>query len=75
MGQPFSMVVWIVAIGCAFSLAKHWIDSRSLKKDQRDRGASDETLELIGRLEHRIEVLERIVTDSGSRLRREIDDL
>ncbi|MEM9173223.1 MAG: hypothetical protein AAGA84_11010 [Pseudomonadota bacterium] len=73
--SPFTMVVWIVAIACGFSLAKHWIDSRANRPSGDDRGTSDETLELISRLEHRIEVLERIVTDSGNSLRREIDRL
>ena len=59
MNSPFSMVVAIVFIGRA----------------DKDTGASDETLELIGRLEHRIEVLERIVTDEGNNLKREIDRL
>ncbi|MEO0574510.1 MAG: hypothetical protein AAF004_03540 [Pseudomonadota bacterium] len=75
MNSPFSMVVAIVFIGCVYSVITHWIDSRAATRDDKNAGASDETLELVSRLEHRIEVLERIVTDSGSDLRREIDRL
>ncbi|MEL6868935.1 MAG: hypothetical protein AAFO81_03955 [Pseudomonadota bacterium] len=75
MNSPFSMVVAIVFIGCVYSVITHWIDSRAKVRADKDTGASDETLELIGRLEHRIEVLERIVTDEGNNLKREIDRL
>ncbi len=76
ISSPFSMVVAIVFIACFFSLATRYVDARSkVSEDDGDRGASDETLELISRLEHRIQVLERIVTDSGTNLKREIDRL
>lgn len=74
-GPPFNMIVAIVFIGCVYSLIKHYIDTRSARASTEQTGASKETLELIARLEHRIEVLERIVTDSGSNLKREIDRL
>ena len=35
----------------------------------------DETRDTIAQLEHRVQVLERIVTDSGNDLKREIDRL
>ena len=73
--NPFSMVVAIVFIGCFFELAKRWIDTRADARRARDSGPSDDTLDLIGRLEHRIEVLERIVTDTGYDLKKEIDRL
>ena len=74
-GSPFAMVVAIVFIGCVYSLLRHYIDSRAARAPEQDNAASEETLALISRLEHRIEVLERIVTDSGTNLKREIDRL
>lgn len=72
--NPFSMVVAIVFIGCFFELAKRWVDRRA-DFNSHANGPDDETLQLIGRLEHRIEVLERIVTDTGYDLKKEIDAL
>ncbi|MEN7343308.1 MAG: hypothetical protein AAAFM81_10215 [Pseudomonadota bacterium] len=73
--NPFSMVVWIVLIACAFSLAKHYIDARQHKPVETDSDHNAEIRDIISRLEHRIVVLERIVTDSGYDLKREIDNL
>ena len=73
--NPFSMVVWIVLIACAFSLAKHYIDARQTRPAEADADINAEIRDIVGRLEHRIVVLERIVTDSGYDLKREIDNL
>mgnify|MGYP001800528693 CR=1 FL=1 len=73
--SPFSMVVGIVLIGCIYSLVQSYIDSRKNAQPDPGQSASDETLELIAKLEHRVEVLERKVTDSGYNLKRELDQL
>lgn len=74
--SPFSMVVAIVFLGCLFSLIKHWIDSRQGATEKHAQAASNvEMQQIIDRLEHRIQVLERIVTDSGYDLKSEIDRL
>ena len=72
---PFSMVVAIVFIACFTGLARHWIDSRNRYAAERDNTLDDGVQDRVGRLEHRIEVLEAIVTDRGYDLKREIDRL
>ena len=73
--NPFSMVVAIVLIGCLYSLGETWLKTRRREADVAAQGMDDETRETIAQLEHRVRVLERIVTDSGHDLRREIDSL
>ncbi len=73
--SPFSMVVGIVLISCVYSLVQTYLKSRQSAPAEAGSAASDETLELIAKLEHRVQVLERIVTDSGTDLKREIDRL
>ena len=70
--SPFSMVVAIVFIACFFGFLKSYLDSR---KQEVDTDELAETNERLARMEDRIRVLEKIVTDSGSSLRREIDSL
>ncbi|MEL7296028.1 MAG: hypothetical protein AAGJ86_00125 [Pseudomonadota bacterium] len=74
--NPFSMVVAIVFIGCIYSIVTHYIDSRAKSREAgADSAGNDEVIRIIESLEHRIVVLERIVTDSGYSLKREIDNL
>ena len=73
--SPFSMVVAIVLIGCIYALLDSHLKTRRKEADAAAVGADDETRERIEQLEHRVRVLERIVTDSGTDLRREIDNL
>ena len=73
--NPFSMVVAIVLIGCLYSLGETWLKTRRSEADAAVKGMDDETRETIAQLEHRVQVLERIVTDSGNDLKREIDRL
>ena len=73
--SPFSMVVAIVLIGCIYSLVDNYLKRRGHDRDAPAPGPDAETLEIIERLEHRVTVLERIVTDSGYNLKREIDEM
>ena len=73
--NPFSMVVAIVLIGCLYSLGETWLKTRRSEADAAVKGMDDETRETIAQLEHRVQVLERIITDSGNDLKREIDRL
>jgi site-specific recombinase len=66
------MVVAIVFIACFFGFLKTYMDSR---KHGTDSDELAETNERLAQMEDRIRVLEKIVTDSGSSLRREIDNL
>lgn len=73
--NPFSMVVAIVLIGCLYSLGETWLKTRRSEAEASAKGMDDETRDTIAQLEHRVQVLERIVTDSGNDLKREIDRL
>lgn len=75
MFNPFSMVVAIVLIGCLYSLGESYLKTRRREADTAAQGMDDETRTTISQLEHRVQVLERIVTDSGNDLKREIDRL
>ena len=75
MFNPFSMVVAIVLIGCLYALGDAYLKTRREEANAAASGADDSTREKIEQLEHRIRVLERIVTDDGHDLRREIDRL
>lgn len=73
MNGVFTFVFLIVLVVMLSSVARSWIQ-------QRNRGARSEqevadTLAKIDRLEERIRVLERIVTENRFDLKKEIDDL
>lgn len=68
--NPFEMVVIIVFLGVIAGMYKSRMRYRSA---QRNPDPADEAR--LARLEERIEVLERIVTDSGYDLRRQFRDL
>jgi len=68
--NPFEMVVIIVFLGVIAGMYKSRLRHRS---EQRNPDPADEAR--LARLEERIEVLERIVTDSGYDLRRQFRDL
>ncbi|MFK8052602.1 MAG: hypothetical protein AB8F65_06480 [Woeseiaceae bacterium] len=73
---PFSMIVLVVLIGCATGVIKHYLDLKAQQPMGSSGGETDpEVREIIGRLEHRVQVLERIVTDGGYSLKKEIDNL
>ncbi len=76
--NPFEMVVAIVFLGVVGGIISSFFKSREAKTngDAANRDA-EELRELIVSLEDRIQVLERIVTDTGGRdeLRRQFRDL
>lgn len=66
----FEFVVIIVFISVVGSMYSSWLKHQ---RKQRERSPADE--ERLTRLEERVRVLERIVTDSGYELRRQFRDL
>jgi type II secretory pathway component PulJ len=66
----FEMVVIIVFLSFAASMYSSWLKHKR-KEQQRSPAEQDR----IARLEERVRVLERIVTDSGYDLRRQFRDL
>jgi hypothetical protein len=62
------MVVVIVFLGVVASMYSEWLKHRRKKVSPMDD-------ERVARLEERVRVLERIVTDSGYDLRRQFRDL
>ena len=73
MADPFKMVIAIVALTVAVKIAKLYFEDRrrQLQKPEPD----ESTVRKIVALEERIKVLEAIVTDDRTQLRREIDSL
>lgn len=68
--NPFEMVVIIVFLAVIAGMYKSRLRHRSTQRDPDPADAAR-----LARLEERIEVLERIVTDSGYDLRRQFRDL
>jgi hypothetical protein len=77
--NPFEMVVVIVFLAVVGGVINNLIKAIAHKKEKNDdpHGEADELRDLIFSLEDRIQVLERIVTDTSSRddLRRQFRDL
>ena len=71
--STFTMVVWIVAIGCAYGIVAKWLELRAEKRSGDED--TETTLAKIESLEERIRVLERIVTERNFDLKREINRL
>ena len=72
----FTMVVWVVTIGCVTSLlAKRYDYKRSRPNRSELEDELAERLDQLEALEERVRVLEAIVTDSKYDLRRQLDDL
>ncbi|MFQ5348552.1 MAG: hypothetical protein ACE5ED_12075 [Rhodothalassiaceae bacterium] len=74
----FEMVVLVVLIGTIGSIYKYRLKSghriADLEEQLRNLGIADQ-LARIDALEERVRTLERIATDRGEKLRREIDAL
>lgn len=68
----FTMVVIIVFIACAASVAEKYFKSRA---QQRSAQGSDDVQQALDDLRGRVEVLEKIVTDENYNLAKEIDNL
>lgn len=66
-------VVCIVAIACTASTVQHYMKLRAGKQDNRSE--LQETLLQLERIEKRMQVLERIVTERNFDLQQEINKL
>ncbi len=77
--NPFEMVVTIVFIGVIGGVITTFIKTFGERRERSNdsAGEAEELRELILTLEDRIQVLERIITDSNGRedLRRQFRDL
>jgi hypothetical protein len=73
MNSTFVFVITIVAMAMFANIIQTWLKQkkRTPEKDQE----LEETLSKIDRLEERIQVLERIITENRFDLRNEIDSL
>lgn len=67
----FTMVTWIVVVGCLTGVISDYLKTRRLEARQNTAGGSEE----LEALKERVRVLERIVTDERYDLRREIKEL
>lgn len=67
MGR-YEFIISIVFLALALAAFKHWLDYRQARRPE-PRPEDDDRLR---QLEERVRVLERIVTDDGYDLRREI---
>jgi len=74
MMSTFVFVVCIVAIACTAATVQTYIKARAAKSEQ-DPSDIEETVAKMEKLEERIRVLERIVTQNKYDLKREIGDL
>lgn len=74
--NPFEMVVAIVIIGCIAGTINNWINARARRRALANEESSPAVRqEELDRLEKRIRVLERIVTDRDYDLKRELHEL
>lgn len=73
MSSTFTFVIVLVSICLVYQLVRSYIEHRN-KQPAIDEELQD-TLQKIDRLEERIKVLERIVTESRFDLKKEIDSL
>ena len=74
--NQFQMVFGIVFVVMFFSFFKTWVKHRYPKPEKGEMDdVAREQLEQIRQLEKRVQVLEKIVTDSHYDLKRQIDDL
>jgi uncharacterized membrane protein len=67
----FTMVTWIVVVGCLTGVISDYLKTRRVEAKQRNAGGSEQ----LEALTERVRVLERIVTDERYDLRREIKEL
>ena len=74
--NPFTMVVMIVLIAVGAGVIKTWIETRANSTaDEETRLRMQDLEHEVIRLRDRVKVLEKITTDSDSRLREEISRL
>lgn len=72
----FTMIVWVVTIGCVTSLLAQRYEYKRSQAQRRELDSDLEArLERLELLEERVRVLEAIVTDRNYDLRRKLDEL
>jgi len=70
-----TMAFAIVAIVMVAGIINKWLGTRAKEADLKAQGLGAEAEARIDTLEKRVQVLERIATDKGARLKEEIDAL
>jgi hypothetical protein len=73
MNSTFVFVIIIVAIAMFANIIQTWLKQKNRTPEKNQE--LEETLSKIDRLEDRIQVLERIITENRFDLRNEIDSL
>jgi hypothetical protein len=73
MNSTFVFVIIIVAIAMFANIIQTWLKQKNRTPEKNQE--LEETLSKIDRLEERIQVLERIITENRFDLRNEIDSL
>lgn len=71
----YTMVVVIVTITMVAGVTNHWIKTRHKKAEPADMKDIRGRLDRLEKLEGRVTVLEKIVTDKKTKLADEIDNL
>ena len=75
MNGTFTFIFLVVLVCLCFQLAQTYLEHRNKNKKTPIDEELEETLEKIDKLEDRIRVLERIITESRFDLKKEIDSL
>jgi len=73
MNSTFVFVIIIVAMAMCANIIQTWLKRK--KRTPENNQELEDTLGKIDRLEERIQVLERIITENRFDLRKEIDSL
>ena len=73
MNSTFVFVIIIVAMAMCANVFQTWLKQK--KRTPENNQELEDTLGKIDRLEERIQVLERIITENRFDLRKEIDSL
>jgi hypothetical protein len=73
MNNTFVFVIIIVAMAMCANVIQTWLKQK--KRTPENNQELEDTLGKIDRLEERIQVLERIITENRFDLRKEIDSL
>ena len=71
----FTMVVVIVVVTMTAGVINHWLKSRHTKVNPAEMDEINHRLGRLEKLEKRVTVLEKIVTDKKTKLADEIDNL
>ena len=74
--SPFEFVLGLLGIIFVYKLITIYLEQRSSNESaSAERKLNDDVAERLTDLENRVQVLERIVTDRRSKLRKEFEDL